>query len=241
MGTILTIPKNRIVPSLAVASFSSLASASHSQDMLASLLENGSSSTGSNVTWLETALPHYSPTRGEDLFVLAIQHMKSLKAKEQDAVDVRSDRDSLLTIKHILSLTGAQLATAMGVSRTAVYQWIEESKSMRSKYRAQLRNLRTLSDQWSEKVGTPISRSTWVNGAQRAQLIEMLTSENGVNLDEAKVFLEQLLTLKPQVEKGHRSILEIIKEKKLSKLPEDVRQAQRNSRRPSARINTDPS
>jgi hypothetical protein len=241
METTLTIPKNRIVPSLAVAGLGSLACASSPQDMLASLLENGSRSTGSNVTWLESALPDFSPEHGQDLYVLTIQRLKSLNTKAQDAVIARSDRDSLLEIKDVLSLTGAQLATALGASRTALYHWIEESKAMRPKYRAKLQNLRRLSDQWSEKVGTPLARSPWVCGAQRAQLVEMLTSKSESSLVEAQRFLEQLALLKPGLKTGHRSILEIVKENDWKKLPEHVREAQWNSRRPSARITSDPS
>lgn len=239
METTLTIPKNRIVPSLAIASLGSLACASSSQDMLASLLENEVHSTGSNVTWLQSALPDFSPTRGVDLYVLTIQRLKTLTARAQDAAIARSDRDSLLEIKDALSLTGIQLAQAMGVSRTALYQWIEESKTMRPKYRAQLQRLRSLSDLWTEEVGIPIARSPWIGGAQRARLVEILTS--GTNLDEARGFLGQLAALKPQVKSGHRSILEIVQQKNWKQLPEHVRHAQWDSRRPSARINSDPS
>lgn len=241
MEKILTIPKTRIVPSLAVAGLGTLACASSSQDMLASLLENGARSTGSNVTWLESALPDFSPTRGEDLYILTIQRLKSLTAKAQDATIARTDRDSLLEIKDVLSLTGNQLASAMGASRTALYQWIEESKTMRPKYRAQLQKLYSLSAKWSEKVGAPIARNPWISGAQRAQLVELLTSKTESSLVESQQYLEQLALLKPKVKSGHRSILEIVKGKGWKQLPEDVRQAQWDSRRPSARITSDPS
>lgn len=241
METIMTIPRNRIVPSLAVAGIGSLACANPSRGLLASLLGNEFRSTGSNVAWLESALPGFSPLQGEDLYVLTIQRLKSLTAEAPTAAVARSDRDSLLEIKDVLSLTGIQLAKAMGVSRTALYQWIEESKTMRSRSREQLQRLRSLSDQWAEKVGTPIARCHWINGDQRAQLLGMVTGEKENSLEETQEFLEQLATLKPGTKGGHRSILDIAKEKNWKKLPEHVRQAQWNSRRPSARATPDPS
>ena len=61
MDKTLTIPKNRIMPTLALASISTLSCPGSQQDMLTSLLENGTHSTGSNATWLARALVDYSP------------------------------------------------------------------------------------------------------------------------------------------------------------------------------------
>lgn len=241
METILTIPKNRIAPSLAFAGLSSLACASSSQNTLSNLLETASHSTGSNAAWLESALPEFSPTQAEDIYILTLQRLKSISAKAQDVTMTRSDRDSVLEVKDMFSLTATQLAQAIGASRTALYQWIEESKTMRPKYREQLQILRYLSDQWSEKIGIPIARCPWINGAQRARLVEMLTAKPTGNLADTQELLEELASLKPGIKKGHRSIVEIAKQKNWKELPEHVRQAQWNSRRPSARITPDPS
>jgi DNA-binding XRE family transcriptional regulator len=241
METTLTIPKNRIMPSLAVAGLGSLACAGSSHGMLTNLLEVGGRSSGSNVTWLESALPGYSPLQGENLYVLTIQRLKSLSAKTQDAKVARSDRDLLLEIKDVLSLTGIQMAKAMGVSRTALYQWIEESKTMRPKYRKRLEKLKSLSDLWSEKTDAPISRSPWVGGANRTRLAEMLAAQGANDLKEARQLLEQLSAMKPEAKQRPRSVLELIKEKNLKKLPEHIRHAELASRLPSARTSPEPS
>ena len=238
--TTLTIPKTRIGPSLVVAGIGSLACLGPSQGMLTTLLDDGIRSTGSNVAWLERALPEFAPAQVEDLYVLSIQRLKSLTGKLQDVVVARSDRDSLLEIKDVLSLSGIQLAKAMGVSRTALYQWIEESKTMRPKSRKRLERLRSLSDHWSGKVGAPISRSPWVSAAQRARLAEILTTKTESIMADTRALLEDLAALKPDSKPRHRSVLEIAKERNWKKLPENVRQAQWNSRRPSARITPDP-
>lgn len=234
METTMTIPKRRIVPSLAAAGLVTINCADPSHGMLTSLLEECYCSTGSNASWLETALPNFSQSQGADLYVLTIQRLKSLNT--QDAAITRSDRDSLLEIKDVLSLTGVQLAKAMRVSRTSLYQWIDESKTMRPKSRDRLEKLRILSDQWLEKVGVPISRSPWVGGTNRTRLAEMLTVKTASDLKNAGELLVKLAAMKPEANRGHRSVLEIIKEKNLENLPEHLRQAERTSRLPSARI-----
>lgn len=239
--TTLTIPKTRIGPSLAVAGIGSLACLGSSQGMLTTLLDDGIRSTGSNVAWLERALPEFARAQAEDLYVLSIQRLKSLTGKPQDVVVARSDRDSLLEIKYVLSLSGIQLAKAMGVSRTALYQWIEESKTMRPKSRERLEGLRSLSDHWSGKVGAPISRSPWVSGANRARLAEILTVKTGNSVEDAKTLLEEISALKPTTKPAHRSILEIARERSWKRLPDHIRQAERDSRMPSARSTPDPS
>ena len=241
METTLTIPKTRFGQSLAVAGIGSFACVGTSAGMLTNLLDEGVRSTGSNVAWIESALPEFAPGQAEDLYVPSIQHLKSLNGKVQDALVARSDRDSLLEIKDVLSLTGIQLAKAMGVSRTALYQWIEESKTMRPKSRKRLEKLRGLSEQWSGKAGTPISRSPWVGGYQRTRLAEMLTAKTESGLRGARELLDELASMKHGPKPSHRSILEIAKEKNWKKLPEYVRQAERVSRLPSARSTPDPS
>jgi hypothetical protein len=241
METTLTIPKTRIGPSLALASIGSLACVGPSQGMLTALLDHGIRSTGSNVAWLEGALPEFAPAQTEDLYVLSIQRLKSLTSKVQDVVVARSDRDSLLEVKEVLSLTGTQLSKAMGASRTSLYQWIDESKTMRPKSRKRLKILKDLSQRWSGRVGVPISRSPWVSGADRARLAEILAAKSGNNADDAQALLDELAGLKPATKPSHRSILEIARERKWKSLPDYIRQAERDSRLPSARSTPGPS
>lgn len=242
METTLTIPKTRIGPSLAVAGMSSLVCAGTSHGILASLLDNGILSTGANVAWLESALPEFQPAQAEELYALNIQQrLTSLTGKLHETAVARSDRDALLEIKDLFSLTAIQLAKAMGVSRTALYQWIDESKTMRPKSRERLESLKRLSDHWSGKIGVPVSRCAWVNGANRARLAELLIGKDQNDIEETQALLDELARSKPAARPTHRSILEIAKEKNWKKLPEHVRQAQWNSRRPSARITSDPS
>jgi transcriptional regulator with XRE-family HTH domain len=236
----LTIPKN-LAPSLAIAGMGSLACAGTAHGALDSLLESGIRSTGSNVAWLEYALPILSPAPAEDLYILTIQRTISLTGELREAGVTRTDRDSLLEIKSALSLSGTQLAKAMGVSRTALYQWIEESKTMRPKSRKRLEKLRALADQWSDKAGAPVSRSPWVSGADRARLAEMLADQSADATAEAEAFLGDLAVMKPSTKRTHRSVLEISRERNWKKLPDHIRQAERDSRLPSAAPNPDPS
>jgi transcriptional regulator with XRE-family HTH domain len=242
MEELLTIPKTRLVSSLAIAGIGSFACVGPAPGMLDSLLEDGIRSTGSNVAWLENALPILSRAQAEDLYIQTIQRTKSLTGELHEAGAARTDRDSLLEIKSALSLSGTQLAKAMGVSRTALYQWIEESKTMRPKSRKRLEKLRGLADQWSDKAGAPVSRSPWVSGADRARLAEMLADQSAEATGEAAALLGELAAMKPSTKRTHRSVLEISRERNWKKLPDHIRQAERDSRLPSAGgPNPDPS
>jgi hypothetical protein len=241
MEELLTIPKTRLVPSLAIASIGSFACVGPAPGMLDSLLEDGIRSTGSNVAWLENALPILSRAQAEDLYIQTIQRTKSLTGELHEAGAARTDRDSLLEVKSTLSLSGIQLAKAMGVSRTALYQWIEESKTMRPKSRKRLEKLRDLADQWSGKASAPVSRSPWVSGADRARLAEMLADQSADATAEAEAYLGDLAAMKPSTKRTHRSVLEISRERNWKQLPDHIRQAERDSRLPSAAPNLDPS
>jgi transcriptional regulator with XRE-family HTH domain len=207
--------------------------------MLTSLLEEETSSTGSNVTWLQSVLPDYSPEQQEDLYLLAIQRIRSLASTAQQAVVMRSDRDTLLYVKDQLSLTGRQLAAAMGVSRTALYQWLDEKATMRDRSRERLEKLRRLADQWLTVAGVPVSRSSWVTRADRALFVKELTGNKDDEYGDARSRLDQLAALKPSAKPSHRSVLEIAKENNWKKLPAHIRDAERSSRIPSARNTTD--
>lgn len=237
----LTIPKNRLAPPLAIAGIGSLACLGTWHGMLGTLLDDANRSTGSNVKWLENGLPSARLEQTGDLYFLTIQRTKSLTGDLYQIESARTDRDSLLSIKSALSLSGIQLAKAMGVSRTALYQWIEESKTMRPKSRSRLEKLRNLSELWSGKAGAPISRSQWVSGADRARLAEILADQSAVAVQDAEVFLNELAASKPAAKRIHRSILEIARERNWQKLPDHIRQTERDSRLRSASSPQDPS
>lgn len=57
---------------MAVAGIGSLACIRHSEGMLTSQLQEDSSSTGSNVAWLQAVLPEYSPEQTRDFYLVAI-------------------------------------------------------------------------------------------------------------------------------------------------------------------------
>ena len=245
MAATLTIPRHdpraNIGRSLAIAGMGSLACAGQSNGMLSAILNNDLPSTGSNITWLEKALPTFDPSQAaDDLYSLSLQRFGHLSGQLELASAARSDRNCLLQIKDVLSLTGQQLAAAMGVSRTALYQWIDESKNMREKYRDRLDGLRQLSNFWSGRVGTAVSRSTSVGGADRARLVKLLSAKTPHGLEDARDLLVELASLKPSLKPEHRSILDIVKEKNWKKLPDHVRQAEWASRLPSARSTPDP-
>lgn len=241
MDKTLTIPKNRIGSSLAVAGIGSLVCATSSYAGPGSFQQEASRSTGSNVAWCRDFLSGHAMPQTEDPYVSGIQRLRSLTPEEPNAAILRSDRDALLECKHVLSLTASQLAQAMGVSRSALYQWIDESNTMRPKSRERLEVLRRLSDYWSEKIGVPVSRCAWVDGANQARLAGLLAAKSPNGIEEARTLLDELERLKPVAKASHRSILEIAKERNWKKLPEHIRQAERSSRIPTARITPDPS
>jgi hypothetical protein len=240
MDKSLIIPKNRLRPSLALAGIGSIACLGAWQGRLGALLEDTNRSTGSNVMWLEKSLPSAQSAQTTDLYLLTIQRTRNLTGELYEIGSPRTDRETLLSIKNALSLSAIQLAKAMGVSRTALYQWIEESKTMRPKARSRLGQLKHLSSLWSEKVGAPISRSQWVSGADRARLAEFLADQSPAAVQKAETFLEELAASKPAAKRTHRSILDITRERNWKKLPDHVRQAERSSRMPSAGSPQDP-
>ena len=58
--------------------------------------------------------------------------------------------------------------------------------------------------------------------------------------NERKSLEEELAALKPTTKPAHRSILEIARERNWKRLPDHIRQAERDSRMPSARSTPDP-
>ena len=126
------------------------------------------------------------------------------------------------------------------VSRTALYQWIDESKNMREKYRDRLDGLRQLANFWSGRSGTTVARTSSVGGADRARLVKFLSARTPNGLQDAGSLLEELASMKPATKPEHRSILDIAKERNWKKLPDHVRQAEWGSRLPTARSTPDP-
>jgi len=149
------------------------------------------------------------------------------------------DSDTLLYIKETLSLTGQQLAAAMGVSRTALYRWLDQKATMRERPRRRLEKLRNLADQWSAVAGLPVSRSPCVSGTERTLLVSLLEGNKEGDFEAARNRLGQLAALRPTTKPSHRSILDIAREKNWEKLPTHIREGERSSRIPSARSTTD--
>ncbi|MCX6875422.1 MAG: hypothetical protein NTW21_16690 [Verrucomicrobia bacterium] len=227
MATTLTTPQIRRGSPLVVGGIG----------LLAWLSDDGNRATGSNVAWLERALPEFPRAPAEDLYALSIQRPKSLSTKAPEARIAPTDRDSLLEVKHVLSLTAGQLAQAMGVSRSALYHWLDERKTMRAGARTQLGKLAGLAGAWLAAAGTPLARCRWVHAANRARVAALLGERHATWCEDARAFLEILAAGKPGIKPLHRSILEIIRDENWGDLPEHVREAEKNSRLPSARTN----
>lgn len=237
--TSLTIPKSSIGPTLKAAGLGSLACIGHSEGMITALMEGTDSSTGSNVAWLESVLPGVSPQQSGDPYLLGIQRIRNLSSAVEEAATMRSDRDTLLYVKDQFSLTGQQLASAMGVSRGGLYKWLDEKATMRDRSRERLAKLKRLADEWSAKVGVPVSRNPWISGENRARLTKLLEQPEEEGVEGAQSLIDELASLKPSAKPTHRSILDIAEEKNWKKLPAHIREAERSSRVPSARTTTD--
>jgi hypothetical protein len=92
-----------------------------------------------------------------------------------------------------------------------------------------------LAGSWLAAAGTPLARCRWVHAANRARVAALLGQRHETWSEDALAFLETLAAKKPGIKPVHRSILEIIREDNWGDLPEDVREAEKNSRLPSAR------
>lgn len=174
-----------------------------------------------------------------DLYALGIQRLQSVAGEIEFVGVAESDRSALLRIKDIFSLTGQQLAESMGVSRAALYQWLDNKAQMRGKSRTRLDVLNELATLWSERVGSSISRTAWLSGKDRAQLFKTLTSKTPSGLGKARPLIEKLAAAKPDAKRTHRSILEISKERNWKKLPDHVRQSEMDARMRSAPMERD--
>jgi len=222
-----------------IASMGSLACAGPSTGALGALLHNNALPTGANAAWLEKVLPSWDPRQPTDLYAQGIQSLRSVAGNLGDARMPCPDRDALLKIKGVLSLTGQQLADAMGVSRTALYQWLDESTTMRDKYRTRLDALKGIADFWSQKSARSLARSPGIGGRDRNRLAKLLASKKSRSIQEARELLETLAAAIPVSSPGHRSVLDIIKEQGWNELPEHVRRSEMRSRIPTAAPNFD--
>lgn len=232
-------PLAQVGRSLALIGMGSLACAGQNPCLLEELLQDRNPSTGSNITWLEKSLPGWERERAGDLYAQTVQSLHDVSSWAAVTRQVHSDRDSLLHVKEVLSLTGQQLAAAMGVSRTALYQWLDESVTMREKSREKLSSLRELADFWESAVGKPLARSLGIGGGERSRLAKLLTGTTVRGFKEARSLLETLAGGAPATEPGHKSVLDIMKERSWSRLPEHVRRSEMETRTRTIESNSD--
>ena len=243
MEETLTIPKQdpciSLGRSLAVAGISTLACAGQPNSLWNELFQDRIPSSGSNSAWLEKALPGLERGESVDLYALGIQRLQSIAGEIEFSGVAESNRSALLRIKDVFSLTGQQLADSMGVSRAGLYQWLDNKARMRGKYQTRLDTLNGLAALWSGRIGSSISRTAWLAGKDRARLVKTLASKTPTGLGKARLLIEKMASAKPVVKTGHRSILEITRERNWKKLPDHVRHAERGARIRSAPMESD--
>lgn len=232
-------PRTYLGRSLAVAGIGTLACAGNTNHFFENFYLDQIPSSGANISWLEKALPGLEPRQSLDLYSLGIQRLQSIAGEIEFASVAESDRAALLRIKDLFSLTGQQLADSMGVSRAALYQWLDNKAQMRGKNRLRLDLLNEFATLWSERVGSSISRTAWLSSKDRIQLVKTLSSKTSTGLGKVRPLIEKLALAKPAAKNGHRSILEISRERNWKKLPDEIREAEAGSRLRSAPMNTD--
>lgn len=240
MEDTLTIPKNQTsstVNLLLACGFglSSAASAMPTSHQICSPHFTSVLPSGANSSWVEKFIDSNDPvTSLRESYIASIQDCSNISSNETDDATSTSDVDTLLKIKELLSLTAQQLAKAMGVSRASIYHWIDGTHTMNDKNNARLNELRGLAELWLESSGSPVARTPGITREDRIQLVKYLDVSDGNNeLKEAWALLKLHLA-DPQA--THRNVLDTIKEKKWSKLPDHVKQGQLNAKLPAASI-----
>src|ERR1043166_7739264 len=71
---------------------------------------------------------------------------------------ILSPKECLLDVKHFLTLTTTDLASIMGVSRQAVYSWLQGGSDIRDSNLSRLHLLHNLSRKCQNTLGRPLSR-----------------------------------------------------------------------------------
>jgi hypothetical protein len=164
-----------------------------------------------------------------EVYVEIIQGRQSLTS-HMEAVTEQSAVEKILRIKHLFSLTGEKLANAMQVSRSAIYNWLDEIHSMKPDNERRLEKLGSLSELWESKFVQPLGRIKGLSRKLKDQFHIALAKED---LGEAEALIQTMKEAEAPSRK-RKTVLDLISEGKLESLPEDISKSRIRSRTSSA-------
>lgn len=89
---------------------------------------------------------------------------------------VLSPKDCLLDVKHFLTLTTTELASIMGVSRQAVYSWLQGASDIRDSNLSRLHVLHNLSRECQTTLRRPLSRDLLKANVRGESLLSIMSA-----------------------------------------------------------------
>jgi len=90
---------------------------------------------------------------------------------------ILSPKECLLDVKHFLTLTTTELASIMGVSRQAVYSWLQGGSDIRDSNLSRLHLLHNLSRKCQSNLGRPLSRDLLKANIRDKSLLSIMSSQ----------------------------------------------------------------
>lgn len=174
-------------------------------------------SSGANLAYVS----HFATLENElssmELYAQAIQRLTVVGSQNHYPADPLSCNQALLElIRNTFAPTGQQLADALGVTRTTIYNWLDEKTEVRPKNQDRLDALAGLAQSWN-KSKSPRPK---LRPAERRELFALLASQRSHCFEKAESLLKQIEN-KPTRTRP-KSIREIQSEKNMEPLPEEV-------------------
>ena len=144
-----------------------------------------------------------------DEFDLTASTPDCLAAETQSDVEaILSPKDCLLDVKHFLTLTTTELASIMGVSRQAVYSWLQGASEIRDSNLSRLRVLHDLSRECQSNLRRPLSRDLLKANVRDKSLLSIMSAQE-IDPVSAKRHLAELLVRASAETKNDSSKFEI--------------------------------
>lgn len=157
-----------------------------------------------------------------ELYTSAIQRIRNIRttqvSNDENELPLE-DREKLEVIRAVFSPTGQQLAEAMGVSRTAIYNWLDGQAEMRAGNQQRLKSLFELADFWrSQNLSARDLRSS-----EKREIFRILSVGTVDAIGRAK---QRLITfIDARNRPRPKSIQQLQKERGLKEWPEELSEA----------------
>jgi transcriptional regulator with XRE-family HTH domain len=229
METSLTIPNQDNFSSIKKAGVFILGTSARSSpmDVVANYISQVRSS-GGNYFFVEAIRPNEVVSLDSaELYTRAIQRIRGISTTqvscEENGLPL-DDREKLQVIREVFSPTGQQLADAMGVSRTTVYNWLDGQSEMRAGNQQRLEPLYELADFWRSQR----SSSRELRSSEKRKIFRVVSEGTDDAISRAKEHLIALMD-------GHnrprpKSIQQLQKERGLKEWSGELSEAAMASR-----------